>query len=103
MLEWPDAEDVHTIVGGISCGSQGLLDISVKCRCVVLNMRLVKRPLMGNPQCCMSILRNGNVACPCRLFSIMLHVEFDKGHVTCHYVCYPLSHVTKPYIVACRI
>ena len=28
-------------------------------------------PLMGGPQCRMSILRNGNVACLCRLFSSM--------------------------------
>ena len=35
-------------------------------------------PLMGGPQCGMSILRNGNVACLCRLFSPMSHVEFKK-------------------------
>ena len=33
---------------------------------------------MGGPQCHMSILRNGNVACLCRLFSPMSHVEFEK-------------------------
>ena len=35
-------------------------------------------PLMGGPQCRMSILRNGNVACLCRLFMAMSHVEFKK-------------------------
>ena len=37
-------------------------------------------PLMGAgvPKCRMSILRNGNVTCLCRLFSIMSHVEFTK-------------------------
>ena len=35
-------------------------------------------PLMGGPQCRMSILRNGNVACLCRLFSPMSDVEFKK-------------------------
>ena len=34
--------------------------------------------LDGGPQCRMSNLRNGNVACPCRLFSAMSHVEFKK-------------------------
>ena len=32
----------------------------------------------GGPQCRMSILRNGNVACLCRLFMAMSHVEFKK-------------------------
>ena len=36
------------------------------------------RALDGGPQCRMSILRNGNVACPCHLFSLMSHVEFKK-------------------------
>ena len=35
-------------------------------------------PLMGGPQCHMSILRNGNVAYHCRLFSPMSHFEFKK-------------------------
>ena len=35
-------------------------------------------PLTGGPQCRMSILRNGNVACLCRLFMAMSHVEFKK-------------------------
>ena len=38
----------------------------------------IKGPFMGGPQCCMSVLRNGNVACPCRLLSPMSHVEFKK-------------------------
>ena len=56
---------------------------------------------MGTPQCRMSILRNGNVACLCRLFSPMSHVEFKKG--LCHVLLYflpscrmslsPVSHV----------
>ena len=51
-------------------------------------------PLMGGPQCRMSILRNGNIARLCRLFSPMSHVKFKKRpypmslyfhpHVTCH-------------------
>ena len=39
-------------------------------------------PLMGDPQCRMSILRNGNVACLCPLFSPMSHVKFKKR--LCH-------------------
>ena len=35
-------------------------------------------PLIGGPQCRMSNLRNGNLACPCCLFSPMSHVEFKK-------------------------
>ena len=35
-------------------------------------------PLMGGPKFRMSVLRNGNVACLCRLFSSMSHVEFKK-------------------------
>ena len=31
----------------------------------------IQGSLMGAPQCRMSILRIGNVACPCRLFSPM--------------------------------
>ena len=38
--------------------------------------------LDGGPQCRMSILRNGNVACHCRLFSPMSHAEFKKR--PCH-------------------
>ena len=34
--------------------------------------------LEGGPPCRMSILRNFNVACHCRLFSPMSHVEFKK-------------------------
>ena len=34
--------------------------------------------LDGGPHCRMSILRDGNVACPCRLFSLMSHVESKK-------------------------
>ena len=37
--------------------------------------------LDGGPQCHMLISRNGNVACPCRLFPPMSHVDFKKG---CH-------------------
>ena len=39
-------------------------------------------PLMGIPQCCVSISSNGNVPCPCHLFSPMSHVEFKK--CLCH-------------------
>ena len=38
--------------------------------------------LDGGPKCRMSILRNCNVACPCRLFFPMSHVEFKKR--LCH-------------------
>ena len=34
--------------------------------------------MMGGPQCCMSILRNGNFACLCRLFFTMSNGEFKK-------------------------
>ena len=36
-------------------------------------------PSRGGP-CCVSILRNANVACLCCLFMPMLHVEFKKWH-----------------------
>ena len=35
-------------------------------------------PLMGGPQCRMSILRYGNIAYPCRLFHQMSHIEFKN-------------------------
>ena len=38
--------------------------------------------LDGDPQCRMSILRNGNVACPCRLFDPMSHVKIKNR--LCH-------------------
>ena len=34
--------------------------------------------LDGGSKCCMSILRNGIVACLCRLFFRMSHVAFKK-------------------------
>ena len=45
---------------------------------LVQQLYTVLGPLMGDPQCRLSILRNGNVACPCRLFFPMSHVEFKK-------------------------
>ena len=45
-------------------------------------MRWGMGPLMGGPQCRMSILRNGNVAYACRLFYPMSHVEFKNR--LCH-------------------
>ena len=33
---------------------------------------------MGDPKCRMSVLRNGNVARPCRLFFAMSDVDFKK-------------------------
>ena len=39
-------------------------------------------PLIGGPQCRISILRNDNVACPCRLFYPISHVEFKNRQ--CH-------------------
>ena len=38
--------------------------------------------LNGGSPCRLSILRNGNVACLCRLFMPMSHVEFKKK--LCH-------------------
>ena len=86
MLEWPDAEDVHTIVGGINCGSQGLLDISVKCRLCGPEHEVSKGALDREPP--------------------MLHVDFKKWqfrmslslifpNVTCR-ICKKkaMSHVT---------
>ena len=35
-------------------------------------------PVTGGSPCRLSILRNGNVACLCRLFMPMSHVEFKK-------------------------
>ena len=40
--------------------------------------RTIKGPLMWGFQCCMSILRNDNVACFCYLFPPMSYVEFKK-------------------------
>ena len=34
--------------------------------------------LDGGSRCRMSIFKNGNVACLCRLFSTMSHVEFKR-------------------------
>ena len=54
------------------------------CTCIDCKMegdavkKIVLGHLMGGPQCRMSILRNGNVACLWRLFSLMSHVEFKK-------------------------
>ena len=58
-------------------------------------------PLMGVPQCRMSILGNCNVACLCRLFSPMSHVEFKRRpcpmsqhfYPSCHVSPSPMSHV----------
>ena len=57
-------------------------------------------PLMGASQCRMSILRNGSVACHCRLFSPMSHVKFKKRlcHMSlifcpCCMSISPMSHV----------
>ena len=57
--------------------------------------------LMGCPQCRMSVLRNRNVACLCRLFSPMSNVEFKKWlfpmslhfHPSCRMSLSPMSHV----------
>ena len=46
------------------------------------NCGVTSGPLMGGLQCRMSILRNGNVACPCRLFYPMSHVKFKNR--LCH-------------------
>ena len=45
----------------------------------------------GESPCRLSILRNANVTCLCRLFMPMSHVKFKKslGYVTCHYNLYP--------------
>ena len=36
----------------------------------------------GGGTCRLSILRNGNVACLCRLFIPMLHVRFKTAHIS---------------------
>ena len=63
----------------------------------------IEGPLMGGPQCRMSILRYDNVACSCRLFSPMSHAESKKrlctvslyfdSHVPCRMSLRPMSHV----------
>ena len=58
--------------------------------------------LDGGPQCRMSILRNANVACHCRLFSPMSHVEFKKMLCPVSLYFTPMSHVTRPN-AACQI
>ena len=58
--------------------------------------------LDGGPQCRMSILRNDNVACHCRLFPQCHMSNLRKCYFTCHCYVKHLSHVTKHY-VACRI
>ena len=45
--------------------------------------------LDGGPQCRMLILRNGNVACLCHLFSSISHVEFKKRLCSMSLHCYP--------------
>ena len=45
--------------------------------------------LDGGPPCRLSILRNANVACLCRLFMPMSHVEFKK--FPCHMSLYCLK------------
>ena len=49
--------------------------------------------LKGSPQCRLSILRNGNVACHCHLFSPMSHFEFQKR----------LCPVSLYFLLPCRI
>ena len=44
---------------------------------------------MGGAQSHMSILRNGNVACPFRLFYRMSLSNLRKGYVTCHHFLSP--------------
>ena len=48
-------------------------------------------PLMGGPQCHMSLLRNGNVTSLCCLFSTMSHVEIKRG------ICPMSLHLYPPY------
>ena len=58
-------------------------------------------PLVGGPQCRISILRKDNVTYLCRLFSQMSHVKFKKRQVPSHYILsppcrmslFPMSHV----------
>ena len=59
--------------------------------------------------CRTSIFENGNVACLCRLFSNMSHVEFRKNpclmslsfhpHVACHLALFRMSILRKAYVV----
>ena len=48
--------------------------------------------------CRLSILRNANVACLCRLFFTMSHVEFMKGLCHMSLACYPMSHFTRAHV-----
>ena len=45
---------------------------------ITFSNKTILGPLMEGPQCRMTILKDGNVACLCRLFSSMSHVEFKK-------------------------
>ena len=65
------------IIDGIHCG--------VECKAYISGSKSDGALDRGSP-CHLSILRNANVACLCRLFMLFTS----------------LSHVTKPY-VACRI
>ena len=47
-------------------------------------------PLIGGSPCRLSILRNANVACLCRLFMPMSHAEFKK------YPCHMSLYLLKP-------
>ena len=55
-------------------------------------------PLTGGPECRMSILRNSNVACLCRLFMAMSHVEFKKYQCRMSLSFKALSHVDMLHV-----
>ena len=51
--------------------------------------------LDGGSPCRMSILRNANVTCFCRLIFPMSPVEFSNGYVACRYIFGPASLLLK--------
>ena len=63
---------------------------------------------MRGPQCCMLILRNGNVDCVCILLFLMSHVESKEitmSHVTivlapvaCHYTLCRMSNLRNAHV-----
>ena len=76
-------------VGGGGGGGVGILEW-INCG-VIYALR--DGALNGGPQCRMSILRNGNVACLCRLFPTILGKGNDN--ITTHYIVTLMSHITK--------
>ena len=66
----------------------------------------VMGPLTGGRQCRISILRNGNVAYLCHLFSLMSHDSVQchyifSPHVACHFaLCRMLNSRNAPVVLS---